>query len=107
MTGKPTPARRTPAAPAPARVPRVPADKLALWAMIVGVVAFLGGWLPVLGLILGVPGVVLGLLAKRRSNRPELGLTGLILSIMAVLTNIVIDVIVIVLIVTQANSLPG
>jgi len=107
MTGKPAPDRRSPATPAPARVPRVPADKLALSAMIVGIVAFLGGWLPVLGLILGAVGVILGLLAKRRSNRPELGLTGLILSFLAVLTNIVVDVIVIVLIVNQANGLPG
>ena len=104
MSGKSFPARSTPAGPGPVRVP---ADKLALSAMIVGVVAFLGGWLPVLGLILGTVGVILGLLAKRRSNRPELGLTALILSIMAVLTNIVVDVILIISIVTQANNLPG
>ncbi|WP_130177014.1 hypothetical protein [Cryobacterium sp. SO1] len=104
MSGKSSPARSTPTGPGPARVP---ADKLALSAMIVGVVAFLGGWLPVLGLILGTVGVVLGLLAKRNSNRPELGLTALILSIMAVLTNVVVDVIVIISIVTQANNLPG
>jgi hypothetical protein len=103
MSGKSS-ARSSPAGPGPVRVP---ADKLALSAMIVGVVAFLGGWLPVLGLILGTVGVILGLLAKRRSNRPELGLTALILSIMAVLANIVVDVIVIISIVTQANNLPA
>ena len=102
MSGKSSPARPTPAVPGPVRVR---ADKLALSAMIVGVVAFLGGWLPVLGLILGTVGVILALTAKRRSNRPELGLTALILSIMAVLTNIVVDVIVIISIVTQANNL--
>ncbi|WEO77723.1 hypothetical protein BJQ94_01335 [Cryobacterium sp. SO2] len=104
MTGKSSSARPTPATTAPVR-PR--ADSLALWAMIVGIVAFLGGWLPVLGFILGAAGVILGVLAKRRSNRPELGLTGLILSTMAVLTNIVIDVIVVVSIVTQFNNLPA
>ncbi|TFD85499.1 hypothetical protein E3T61_18315 [Cryobacterium lactosi] len=102
MSGKSSSARSNPASPGPVRVP---ADKLAVSAMIVGVVAFLGGWLPVLGLILGTVGVILGLLAKRRSNRPELGLTALILSIMAVLANIVVDVIVIISIVTQANNL--
>jgi hypothetical protein len=102
MSGKSSSARSNPVGPGPVRVP---ADKLAVSAMIVGVVAFLGGWLPVLGLILGTVGVILGLLAKRRSNRPELGLTALILSIMAVLANIVVDVIVIISIVTQANNL--
>jgi hypothetical protein len=104
MSGRPPSPRSNPAGTPSAR-PR--ADALALSAVIVGVVAFLSGWLPVLGLILGSAGVILGLLARRRSNRPELGLTALILSILAVLTNIVVDVIVVVLIVTQANNLPG
>jgi len=86
---------------------RVRADRLALAAVIVGILAFLCGVLPVLGLILGVAGVILGVLAKRRSNRPDLALTGLILSVVAVLTNLVVDVIVIVSIVTQVNNLPG
>ena len=101
------PGRTASSAPAASPPARVKADPLALSAMIVGIVAFLGGWLPVLGLILGAAGVILGLLAKRRSNRPELGLSALILSIMAVLTNIVVDVILIISIVTQANNLPG
>ncbi|TFC02437.1 hypothetical protein E3O42_08620 [Cryobacterium adonitolivorans] len=97
------------ASPAPAAFPpaRARADTLAVSAMIIGVVAFLGGWMPVLGLILGTTGVTLGLVARRRSNRPELGLTALILSILAVLTNIVVDVIVVVSMVTQVNNLPG
>ena len=103
------PGKTPPHRPAPATVPpaRVPADRLARSAMIVGVVAFLGGWLPVLGLILGIAGVILGILAKRRSNRPELGLAAVILSTLAVLTNVVIDVIVITSIVTQYNNLPA
>jgi len=104
MTGK-SPTRATLASPA---FPVHPlADQLSRWAMVAGIVAFLGGWLPVLGLILGVIGVVLGLLAKRRSNRPELGLTALILSILAVVTNIVIDVIIVISFVDQINNLPG
>ncbi|POH70687.1 MULTISPECIES: hypothetical protein [Cryobacterium] len=101
------PGRTVPPAPAASPPARVKADTLALSAMIVGVVAFLCGWMPVLGLIIGSVGVILGLLARRRSNRPELGLTALILSILAVLTNIVVDVIVVVLMVTQANNLPA
>jgi ABC-type Fe3+ transport system permease subunit len=98
---------RTAARPPAGASARPRADRLALSAMIAGIVAFLCGVLPVLGLILGGVGVVLGVLAKRRSNRPELGLTALILSSLAVLTNLVVDVIVIVSIVNQANNLPG
>ncbi|MGY4859167.1 hypothetical protein [Cryobacterium sp. AP23] len=100
------PSRTAVPAPAgPAARPR--ADWLALAAMITGILAFLCGVLPVLGFILGVVGVFLGVLARRRSNRPALGTTALVLSILAVLTNLVVDVIVIVSIVTQANNLPG
>ena len=93
----------------PGRTPagRPSADRLAVVAMVAGIVAFLCGVLPVLGLIVGTGGVILGLLARRRSNRPALGTTALVLSILAVLTNLVVDVIVIVSIVTQANNLPG
>jgi thiol:disulfide interchange protein len=96
------------ASPSPAGASARPrADRLALAAIIGGILAFLCGVLPVLGLILGVAGVILGVLAKRRSNRPEIGLTGLILSTVAVVTNLVVDVIVVVSIVTQVNNLPG
>jgi hypothetical protein len=101
MTGKSSAARVS----VGAAVARPPADGLGRTAMVVGVVAFLGGWLPVLGLILGVIGAVLAIVARRRSNRPELGLTALILSGVAIVTNIVIDIIVIVSIVQGANSL--
>lgn len=93
--------------PAIAPGPKARADGLATAAIIVGILAFLTGVLPVLGLILGAVGVALGMLARRRSNRAELGLTALILSSVAVLTNIVVDVIVVISIVTQANNLPG
>lgn len=82
-------------------------DRLGLAAVIVAVVAFLGGWLPVLGLILGAAGLILGVVAKRRSNRPGFGQTAVILSVLAILTNIVVDVIVVVSIVTQYNNLPA
>jgi hypothetical protein len=92
--------------PAGASARRRP-DPLALAAIITALIAFLCGLLPVLGLILGVAGVILGLLAKRRSNRPDLGLTALILAGIAMLANLVIDVIVVVNLVTEFNNLPG
>jgi hypothetical protein len=96
------------AVPAPPAVPplRPRADALAVVALVVGSLAFLCGLLPVLGLILGVPGVVLGFLALRRSNRPGLGKAALILSSIAVASNLVINVIVIVNLVNDVNNLP-
>jgi hypothetical protein len=96
-------------APDPALVPRdrPRADALAIAALVTAVVAFLCGLLPVLGLILGAVGVVLGVLAKRRSSRPDFGLTALILSGVAIVANLVIDVIVVVSLVTEFNNLPA
>jgi len=102
MTGKQPSARPVTVGQAPARAR---SDGLAVAAMTVGVIAFLGGWLPVLGLILGAVGAILAVLARRRSNRPEVALTALILSSLAIVTNIVIDIVVIVSIVQSANNL--
>ena len=101
MSGKPASSR--PAAALPPR--RVRADGLARAAVIVGIVAFAAGWAPVLGFVIGAVGVILSLSARRRSNRPELGTTGLILSLVAVATNIVIDIFVVVSLVGQINNL--
>jgi hypothetical protein len=95
-------------APAPAVPPSRPrADKLALSALWMGIVAFAGGWLPVLGLLLASVGIVLGILGLRRSNRRELVQIGLILSIVAALFNVVVDVIVVVTLLTQLEELEG
>ncbi|WP_146068114.1 hypothetical protein [Cryobacterium sp. M96] len=95
-------------APAAAMPPSRPtADRLAITALWMGIVAFAGGWLPVLGLLLAIVGSVLGIIARRRSNRRELAQIGLILSIVAALFNVVIDVIVVMSILTQLEELEG
>ena len=58
---------------------RPTADRLAITALWMGIVAFAGGWLPILGLLLASVGIVLGIIALRRSNRRELAQIGLIL----------------------------
>ncbi|TFC58047.1 hypothetical protein E3O62_11095 [Cryobacterium sp. TMT2-15-1] len=86
---------------------RPPADRLAITALWMGIVAFVACWLPVLGLLLASVGIVLGIIALRRSNRRELAQIGLILSIVAALFNVVIDVIVVVSLLTQLEELDG
>jgi len=76
--------------------PPKPAGGLAIAALIVGIAAFLFGLVPVFGLILGVVGVVLAILAFRSQRGRGLALGGLIGSILAILTNIVVIIILIV-----------
>ena len=86
---------------------RPTADRLAIPALWMGIVAFVACWLPVLGLLLASVGIVLGIIALRRSNRRELAQIGLILSIVAALFNVVIDVSVVVSLLTQLEELEG
>ncbi|TFC31484.1 hypothetical protein E3O53_04745 [Cryobacterium sp. TMT2-18-3] len=86
---------------------RPTADRLAITALWMGIVAFVACWLPVLGLLLASVGIVLGIIALRRSNRRELAQIGLILSIVAALFNVVIDVSVVVSLLTQLEELEG
>ena len=58
-----------------------------MWALVVGFVAFFLGWFPVLGLVIGVAGAILSVLAKRQSNRRNFGRVGLIFSLWAVAFN--------------------
>lgn len=91
--------------PAPGAIGRSRADALGTSALIVGIIAFLCGWMPVLGLIVGAAGVVLSQFAKRRSNRRNLGRVALILSLCAVVVNIGINIYVIMSFVQAANNL--
>ena len=102
-----TTAARRPPVPAPEPVGTNRADALGGWALGVSAVAFLLGWLPVVGLVIGVGGMILSVLAKRRSNRRNSGRWCLILSSWAVLTNVGIIVFVLVRLVASALNLPS
>jgi len=88
----------TPPQPQPWVDPTPPqsAGGLAIAALIVGIAAFVFGLVPVFGLILGIVGVVLAILAFRSHRGRGLALGGLIGSILAILTNIVLIIILII-----------
>ena len=80
-------------APAPQGAPApTPATKggLAVAALVVGIVAFLTGLIVVVGLVMGIVGVILSILALRKGKPAGMGITGLVLSGIAALTNIVV-----------------
>jgi len=72
------------------------AGGLAIAALIVGIAAFLTGLIPGLGLVLGIVGVVLAILVLRGTRGRGLAVGGLVGSIIAILSNIVMIVILIV-----------
>jgi len=66
---------------------------LAIAALVVGIVAFVLGWIPVLGLIIAVVGVVLGVIAVRKPQRRAFGWAAIGLSALAALTSIVTTIV--------------
>jgi hypothetical protein len=74
---------------------------LALAALIVGISAFVTGWVPVLGLLLGITGIILGILALRKPDGKTFGLPGLIGSALAVLTNVLVIVVIVISLVSS------
>ncbi|WP_104088160.1 MULTISPECIES: DUF4190 domain-containing protein [unclassified Cryobacterium] len=87
----------------PGQTPHPPTRRggLALAALIVGISAFVIGWIPILGLLLGVAGIILGILAMRRPGGRSFGLAGLIGSSLAVLANVLVTIVVVVALVNS------
>lgn len=63
---------------------------LAITALVVGIVAFVLGWVPILGLILAVAGIVLGILALGTPRGRLFGIIAIVLSALAALTGILL-----------------
>jgi preprotein translocase subunit SecG len=61
---------------------------LAIASLIVGVVAFVSGWIPFWGLLTGVAAVILGVLALKQPNGKGLSITGISTGGIAALTSI-------------------
>lgn len=61
---------------------------LALAALIVGIVAFLAGLLPVVGLLIGLTAVALGVVAIVKKQPKGLAITGIVLGAIALITSI-------------------
>lgn len=81
----------TAVATAPSAATETPVKKasgLAIAALIVGIIAFLIGLLPVVGAIVGAAGVTLGIIALVKKQSKGLAITALVLSGVAVLASI-------------------
>lgn len=78
-----------------------PAGGLSVAALIVGIIAALTGWILIVGLVFGLVRVVLAILAIRARTHLGFGITGLVLSTLAVLTNVML------IIVIQLGVLPA
>jgi hypothetical protein len=72
-----------PGAPAPQKR----AGGLAVSALVVGIAAFVFGWAPVFGAIVGIVAIVLGVLALRKQQSKGMAITGLVLGAVAALTS--------------------
>jgi hypothetical protein len=66
------------------------AKGLALAALVVGIVAFLTGLVPVFGAIVGIAAIVLAVLALRRRQPKALAVTGLALGAVAVVASVLV-----------------
>lgn len=80
---------------APTTQPMTSAHKtngMAIAALIVGIVAFLSGWVPFWGFVAGATAVILGALSMKHKESKGLSITGLILGGLATLTSIVCTV---------------
>lgn len=66
-----------------------PTNGLAIAAMVIGIVAFLLGWVPFLGFALGVTAIVLGIIGLKKSAGKGMSIAGLATGGLAVLLNLV------------------
>lgn len=80
-------------ATAPPPPPAKPANGLGLTALIVGIGAFVFGWVPVLGFILGGAAIVFGILALVKKQSKGMGITGIVLGVIAVITCLIVTII--------------
>lgn len=73
-------------------VPSRKANGLALTALIVGIVAFLIGWTPFFGFLVGVAAVVAGISALYRGQSKPLAITGTVLGAIGLITSLLISI---------------
>ena len=85
MTTPPAYQQQSPQPPAQAASP---ARGLAISALIVGIVGFLMGLLPVVGALVGIAAVVLGAIALAKKQSKGFALTGLILGAVAIIASV-------------------
>jgi uncharacterized membrane protein len=94
VTPAPTPAAATafPVAGATTTVP-TKTGGLAIAALVVGILAFISGWAPIWGLIVGAGAVVLGILALKKKDNKAFGIVGIVGGGLGALTSIIFTLI--------------
>jgi len=88
--------RKPPPPPAYTPPPRVAASGLSIAALVVGIGAFLIGWIPFAGAVIGIVGIVLGSMAVRTARGRGFAITGLVLSVIATITSVLMVFVVLV-----------
>jgi len=91
------------AAPAAPGHPQ-PTNGLGIAAMILGIIAFIFGWVPFFGFLAGATAVVLGIISLKKPGVKGMGIAGLITGGLAVLWSLFITVIFIIAIVAAAPT---
>lgn len=71
----------------PSPQPKV-AGGLAIAALVVGIVAFLSGWAPVWGLLVGAAALVLGIVALNKKQSKVMSIFGIVLGSLAIISSI-------------------
>jgi hypothetical protein len=80
-----------PAQPVPDPKPK---SGLAITALVIGIVAFLVGWVPIFGLLIGAVAGVFGVLALVRRQRKGFSITGIVLGGLAAVTSLIMTIVV-------------
>lgn len=78
--------------PTPTPAPAGATNGLAIAAMVVGIVAFISGWIPFWGLLAGAAAVVLGVLALKKPTGKGMSITGIVTGGLAALTSLIFTV---------------
>jgi hypothetical protein len=84
-----------PAAPAPAPVAAGPKQTLSIVGFVIGLVAFISGWAPIWGLLVGVAAIIVSVLAhKREPAAPKwMWIIGLVGGILGAVTSVIFTLI--------------
>lgn len=68
--------------------PKATYGGLAIAALIVGIIAFLSGWIPVFGMIVGVVALVLGIVALNKKQHKVMSVFGIVLGSLALISSL-------------------
>ncbi|MES2630754.1 MAG: DUF4190 domain-containing protein [Patescibacteria group bacterium] len=81
-----------PPATPPQQVPPAATNGLAIASMVVGIVAFVSGWIPFWGLLTGIAAIVLGVIALKKPTGKGFSIAGIVTGGLAALSSILFTV---------------